>query len=169
MTDWTPQDDWSQVKVGDPVRVMRAEQMLTGEVVDRFYMNDMTQPYALALRVEVVAGTIKIGHIGWQLSVPAKPAVELPTEPGAYLDTKGEAWSLCRAGGWFSHGDGSLTVEYADEEVESVWCRYGPFTKLEPVAVTAKKVLGDVSKFAWADGFMPQLRELSNKYGVTDD
>jgi len=143
--------------------------MLTGKVAHQFSVNGLTEPYELALKVDGVAGTIKIGRAYWQLSVPAKPAVVLPTEAGAYLDTKGEAWSLCRAGGWFSHGDGSLTVEYADEEVESVWCRYGPFTKLEPVAVTAKKVLEDVSKFAWADGFMPQLRELSNKYGVTDD
>jgi hypothetical protein len=168
MTDWVVQEDWSKVAIGDQVRVVRGDNVLDGKIVDRYVLG-CDEPHAIALLVEGIPSSLHITKLVWTLFVPAKPAVELPTEPGAYLDTKGEAWSLCRAGGWFSHGDGSLTVEYADEEVESVWCRYGPFTKLEPVAVTAKKVLDDVSKFAWADGFMPQLRELSNKYGVTDD
>jgi len=60
MTDWTPQDDWSQVNRGDTVRAMRAEQMLTGEVVDRLFSslfhNDNI--YALVLKVPDLADVL---------------------------------------------------------------------------------------------------------------
>ena len=130
MTDWVAQDDWSQVKIGDTVRAMRAEQMLTGVVVDRFCMNGATEPYSLALRVDRVDGALRIGRSGWQLSVPAKPAVELPTEPGVYLDVDNEVWRLSVFKEW-------VYLEGHHEDPK----QFAPLTKLEPVAVTAKKVL----------------------------
>jgi len=177
MTDWTPQDDWSQVKIGDPVRAMRAEQMLTGEVVDRLFSSLFhgDNIYALVLKVPDLADVLQIHQGYWQLSVPAKPAVELPTDQGAvitwfdgtYFPQIAQLDPGDRGQGWFYESNGDSLFLTAEELIVNIGS--APYTRLEPIAVTAKKVLEDVSKFAWADGFMPQLRELSNKYGVTDD
>jgi hypothetical protein len=160
MTDWTPQDDWSQVKVGDTVRAMRAEQMLTGKVVDRWIKPDTGVPYALVMHLLHSGEQVEVRvRNGWQLSVPAKPAVVLPDEAGAYVDRDGEIWEL-RDGQW-NYGNSRTWP------IRTV-LHYAPFTKLEPIAVTAKKVLAKVSTFAWADGFMPQLRAVAEEFGVTE-
>ena len=65
----------------------------------------------------------------------AKPKVELPTEPGIYqYGTHGETVALLRTGDWYCHGDGSLGWEMTLEDVAD----FGPYTRLEPRAETAK-------------------------------
>jgi len=125
MTDWTPQDDWSQVKVGDTVRAMRPQQMNTGVVVDRYVVGAFSSEEVISLFVEItgVGKQVELVRTYWQLSVPAKPAVVLPTEPGHYVDRTGSGWNIRE------DATSSLPEENA------------PYTRLEPIAVTAKKVI----------------------------
>ena len=154
MTDWTPQEDWSTVEVGDQVRVTRAGAMFTGAVED--VLSRSLSPrldrevYGLELNSDVLTRPQTIFANEWSLSVPEKPAVVLPTEIGVYVDCNG-------------------AIATVSDKYNFCFPQDAPFKKLEPVAVTAKKVLDDVSKFAWADGFMPQLRALGIKYGSIDE
>lgn len=137
MSEWVPQDDWSQVKVGDTVRVKSRAMLLEGAVIDLYalagvgYVNYFVEIGTLNLQAPVTVSD------DWSLFVPAKPAVELPNEPGWYLDNKGDVWELQKetvnyVRRWFFNG------EY-QTEFDAIGCT--PFTKLEPVAATAKKVL----------------------------
>ena len=159
MTDWVPQDDWSQVKVGDPVRAMRAEQMLTGKVVDRLFGESTIEDnvYAIVLEVPDLADVLTIHHGYWQLSVPAKPAVELPTEPGVYYGSQFGAdvpFFLKANGVWRT----SATRVHAPE-------RHMPLVKLEPVTVTAKKVIEFIESDLTCDSYDTARKE----FGVSDD
>ena len=158
MTDWTPQDDWSQVKVGDQVRVMRAEQMLTGVVDFRYFSNSFNSDnvYAVALKVPDLADVLTIHHGYWQLSVPAKPAVELPTEPGYYLNTHSELAVRQINGSW--RNDRDITIGPMEMEARA------PYKKLEPVAVTAKKVIEFIESDLSCDSYDTARKE----FGVTE-
>jgi len=170
MTDWTPQDDWSQVNRGDTVRAVRAEQMLTGKVIDRLFSESTIEDnvYAIVLEVPDLADVLTIHHGYWQLSVPAKPAVELPTEPGSVI-----MWSRDRllyfaylegSGLWDIDGTNYSERDLFGEIKDSV------FILMEPVAVTAKKVL-DSMKAEWEQQYtFAAAYELECKrWGVTDD
>jgi len=128
-TDWTPQEDWSTVKVGDQVRVTRDGGMLTGKAKRIHVMNDRSTGIEVAFTEQ--AGTRFLAWSDeWTLSVPAKPAVVLPTVPGIYMDCDetSSVWEVDKNGRMSVIGGyGHIPEEYA------------PFTKLEPVAVTAKK------------------------------
>jgi hypothetical protein len=86
----------------------------------------------------------------WSLFVEAPPAVVLPVGPGYFLDREGDLWNL---------GKGELTE-----------LRYAPFTRLEPVPETAKKVLDQVRKLyipgPWVE---KKLGEIAAKFGVGVD
>jgi hypothetical protein len=160
MTDWTPQDDWSQVKVGDPVRAMRAQQMLTGKVVDRYVLSDGAVA-SLFVEITEVGEQIELDHDYWQLSVPAKPAVVLPDEPGIYV----------------SHNEPPSPViihkivdgRWVDADDENYLTEAGvialmPLTKLEPVAVTAKNVIEFIDTYPFSDALDAARKE----FGVTE-
>jgi len=158
MTDWVPQDDWSQVKVGDTVRAMRAEQMLTGKVIDRLFSESTIEDavYAIVLEVPDLADVLTIHHGYWQLSVPAKPAVELPDEPGIYLTSAETVVELEADGRWFDRVDNLMSYKRVSDAA--------PFTRLEPVAVTAKKVLHFFEHDMSDDVFEAARKE----FGVTE-
>jgi hypothetical protein len=154
MTDWVAQDDWSKVAIGDQVRATCEGQMLTGEVVD-------TLPGAIkrAAVIHIQTGAFhrspRVVEGIWQLFVPAKPAVLLPTEPGHYVDRTGNGWNI-REG-----ATSSLPEENA------------PYTRLEPVAVTAKKVLDRLLRYETSPGGYykfqyteDQLRSIFSDFGV---
>tara|TARA_R110002124_G_scaffold163088_5_gene330414 strand:- start:2638 stop:3126 length:489 start_codon:yes stop_codon:yes gene_type:complete len=162
MTDWTPQDDWSLLKVGDTVRAEREGCVITGKVIDRYRCPYDTETYALIVRVAGLVDSFRLDRPEWQLSVPAKPAVELPTEPGHYLDREGNGWHIRKG------ATSSLPEEWA------------PYTRLEPVAVTAKKVLQDVriALQCMRDGTRPNgefiintndIDKIATRFGVSDD
>ena len=160
MTDWIEQDDWSKVEAGDTVRVTQEEgQLLIGKVAF-LYSSPSRVGRGFELEAHSVPSSLHILESEWTLWVPAKPAVVLPTEPGWYLDNVGVPWELGRDGCWW--------LALANNHERLTWGHmgeYAPMVRLAPVAETAKKVLNDVSTFAWADGFMPQLRALGIKYG----
>jgi len=80
MTDWITQEDWSTVELGDTIRVTSNGAMLTGEVVSI----GINGHGSVGINSELLRGTAKIMLDEWSLSVPAKPAVELPTLAGVY-------------------------------------------------------------------------------------
>jgi len=158
MTEWITQDDWSTVKVGDQVRVTHESGDELKGYVDWVFNGLDDDVHRIQIEVPSLPESVEIRDSEWFLSVPAKPAVVIPAEPGWYLDPQQDIWKLNAAGDWHCLLSPNDTPD-----------NYAPFTRLEPVAVTAKKVLDDVSKYAWADGFMPQLRALGIKYGSIDE
>jgi hypothetical protein len=153
MTSWIAQNDWSEVHVNDEVRVTRDGGMLTGKIGDLHKFSN-GEIHALALLVHGLVGSIHITHLVWSLFVPAKPAVVLPTEPGHYVDRTGNGWNI-REG-----ATSSLPEENA------------PYTRLEPVVVTAKKVLDAIDDL-WTPGnirdFTPHhSRRIAEQFGITE-
>ena len=65
----------------------------------------------------------------------AAAVVVLPTEPGIYQDNGGDPWELTDFGWVF--GDQVMSPD-----------KFAPFTRLEPVSETAKKVLTALNDFA---------------------
>jgi hypothetical protein len=160
MTDWVVQEDWYEVAVGDQVRVVRGDNVLDGKIVYRYQLGN-AEVYAIGLLVDSISGSLRITNEVWTLFVPAKPAVVLPTEPGLYLSpVEGGPWvfQLSEYGDWklintnspFPIGDGHLE-------------RNAPFTKLEPVAVTAKKVIEFIDAYPFTDA----LDAVRTEFGVS--
>ena len=86
----------------------------------------------------------------------ATPKVVLPNEPGVYKDREGDIWVLDLHGEWMcptSPYDNHRALEYA------------PFTRLEPVPVTAKKVLAAVRK-VWPLYNHSELDEIAADLGI---
>jgi hypothetical protein len=108
--------------------------------------------YALVLKVPDLADVLQIHQGYWQLSVPAKPAVVLPDEAGHYLDRKGGGWEILQG------ATSSLPQELA------------PYTRLEPIAVTAKKVLDWIESAEWSPNVqLPGLLSATrHEFGVTE-
>ena len=157
MTEWITQEDWSTVKVGDQVLVTCEGGAFAGTVVGKFIKS-------LTIRVFGTSEPIDVFSRDWSLSVPAKPAVVLPTERGIYLDRYAMLWTheMLNGGLVFRHAGKSWKRSEA--------ARYGPFTKLEPVAVTAKKVLDRLRyrlpAFEW---FGSLADDICDEFGVTDE
>ena len=97
---------------------------------------------------------------GWTVTTIERATPPLPTEPGWYLTSDDVAVYLADDGYW--------TVPSTYGQTGEEMAKYGPFTRLEPVPVTAKRVLDAVSTFAWADGFTAQLETVAKRFGVTE-
>ena len=163
MNEWITEEDWSTVKIGDQVRVKRNGGMLTGEVIYRLG-RECDPPWGIELDVATLAEYLTIKRSEWSLFVPAKPAVVLPTERGIYLDRYSMLWT-------HEMLNGGLVFRHAGESWErSDAARYAPFTRLEPVAVTAKKVLDRLRyrlpAFEW---FGSLADDICDEFGVTDE
>ena len=93
---------------------------------------------------------------GFTLSIIEKAAavVVLPTEPGWYLDKDKDIWTLTDSGTWID--------EWGNLEDPKRWA---PLTRLEPVSVTAKKVLDRVRK-VWPLYNDRDLEVLAAEFGV---
>lgn len=156
MTDWTPQDDWSLVKEGDIVRVENSDNSLAGIVTNVF---GSVGNFAAGIEIKVYSllGTTFIDPRDWSLSVPAKPAVELPTEAGIYVSYNEPPSPVIvhklTHGDWVDAGDENYLE---DDTVIALM----PLTRLEPVAVTAKKVID-----LFHSGV--SITHIGNQFGVT--
>jgi len=158
MTDWITQEDWSTVELGDTIRVTSNGAMLTGEVVSI----GINGHGSVGINSELLRGTAKIMLDEWSLSVPAKPAVELPTLAGVY-------YGSCFGNGVpFYLGDDGKWRTWSKEVHDPA--RHMPLTRLEPVAVTAKKVLDRLRyrlpAFEW---FGSLADDICDEFGVTDE
>ena len=173
MSEWTPQDDWSQVKVGDTVRAEREGCVITGEVIDRYRRPYDTETYALIVRVAGLVDSFRLDRPEWQLSVPAKPAVELPTEAGTVVRTRDFAvWQIFKGGLWLNTATGNAEAFTPESFAERI-ARYGSgFEVLEPVAVTAKKVINHIGEIVDSKRFSniySVLGEAEKEFGVIND
>ena len=171
MTEWITEEDWSTVKVGDQVRVTRETATLMGAV--EALLSTPEGVYGLMLDTGMFYQKLPVILQEWSLFVPAKPPVELPTEVGFYLDKNGALATLNNGGIWRdSYEDFIQTLDIR---------AYAPFTKLEPVAVTAKKVLdrvraqiiasdqGNHDGIGTRDSFRSMVQVLSVEFGVEVD
>ncbi len=146
------------IHVGDLVEIRKGERVIRDRVVPSIPGN----------AVGLLGGTIQFYlNDGYTLHLieRAKPKIELPTEPGWYLDGEGDAWTLKLESGsykrWF----------YEDIfRTETEARRYAPFTRLEPVPVTAKRVLDRLANF-WEFGppkaFQDEFNDIAAEFGVT--
>ena len=174
MTEWITEDDWSTVKLGDQVRVTHEGGDELKGYVDWVFNGLDDDIHRIYLDVPALPESVEIRDSEWFLSVPAEPAVVIPPEPGVYSDRDGITWQLF--GRIYAdenqHQWQMIGIPQSLEIVESC----APFTKLEEVAVTAKKVLGEVE--AWAFGpaldgapneITDTLKRLRERFGVTDE
>jgi len=170
MTEWIAQDDWSTVRKNQHVRVIRQQSEVVGAVTR---MNDLIDgSIGLCIQIETHTPTEIIVWDGdWDLYVPAKPAVVLPTEPGAYYDSSITAvglWIVTPTGELVCSAHGVKCGRYEERET------FAPFTRLEPVAETAKKVLDAVDKGASVRSRSIEITDLviqdiAAQFGITDD
>ena len=141
---------------GDLVEAVKGESLIRARLVQR--------PDALWLGAG--GSTVQYYEIlGYTITVIAKaaPVVVLPTEPGAYMCSRGSLWVLNGNHDWldFSAGTGGVNNQAAANPF------YHPFTPLAPVSETAKKVLDRVRK-VWPLYNDRDLEVLAAEFGVTE-
>ena len=122
--------NWTDIKSGEPVRIQSEYGSIEGKAVHvdddntsvlvQYLLTNSTRVHRLA---------------GMQVFVKAAPVVVLPTEPGIYQDCEGDPWRLGRLGWKLLTSDPPDAFKPED---------HVPFTRLEPVSETAKKVLDRV-------------------------
>ena len=147
---WVAEEDWGTVSRGDLVQFTRGKESVTVLVIGS---NPLT-PW-----ISFRNGCCYRAD-GCSLFVQAPPAIVLPTEPGCYLDKDGSVWTI--------------TTRFPFRE--DLHARHAPFTRLEPVPETAKKVL-DAVDAAWMRGHhmgdgsashrFEVVRSLRAEFGVT--
>ena len=109
----------------------------------------------------------------WSLLARPKPAVVLPTEPGVYVDKVGDLWVIgelpelvCLTSG------GHDELERLDDGADFYPGNFAPFTKLEPVAQIAERVLDAAMLTMRPTGFMGiagvvnKFKALAEEFGV---
>jgi hypothetical protein len=146
--EWVAESDWSKVTVGQKVRLVNPAGTVTGKVA--FVRQDFVGLFRIVLEG---LGTVWYADT-WSLFVEAPPAVVLPTEPGNYLDKDGTAWRI--------------TARFPFRE--DLHARHSPFTRLEPVPETAKKVLDRIRSLG-APGWnlLYHLDQIAAEFGVKVD
>lgn len=158
--------DWAKVEVGQRARVVDGAGSIEG-IVESVGGHVHTAA-SLLIKFGTGASSRVYSHSGSTLYVEAPPKVELPTEPGWYrgYDQLAEvAFVTELRDGKFWRGHYG-TGEYGDVE------RFAPFTRLEPVAETAKKVLDRVAAVAKGRAGNPwnagaTLSAVAAEFGVT--
>jgi len=131
----------SEYNEGDLVEAVKGERLVRGRV----YLP--AGPFG-AEAIEG-GGTLRwYESEGFTLTVieKAAPKVVLPSEPGHYIDHESDLWTVT------TNGRGDPEWHHLGNFVPlDQLPRYAPFTKLEPVSETAKKVLDIVRKNQWAN------------------
>jgi hypothetical protein len=140
MSDWIAESDWSKVKHNDFVKFERGKESLIVMATSHH-----EEPY-----IDYRGGTC-FQTAGWSLFVEEPPAVVLPIEPGHYLDKDGTAWRI--------------TARFPFRV--DLHARHAPFTRLEPVSETAKKVLDRVLAVTEAVAGCPTVSP--NMHRVVDE
>jgi hypothetical protein len=148
--EWVVESDWTKVEAGQRVKLTNAESIVFGRRI-RFNPN---LPLLFEVRPDGAGWYLPFDlEDSWSLFVQAPPAVVLPTEPGGYLDKNGTAWQI--------------TARFPFRE--DLHAKYAPFTRLEPVPETAKKVLDRVSEILRGISLPNEFGSLGAEFGVEVD
>ena len=128
---------------GDLVEAVKGERRIRDRVVtltdDLLFTRG---PYLGSPSLFVLSTLASYAHAGYVLTLIEKATPPLPTEPGWYSDKDEDIWRLDATDRWAHKG-----YPYSPEQVAA----YAPLTHLEPVDVTAKRVLNRVLDI-WAFG-----------------
>jgi hypothetical protein len=132
--EWTP-GRWDRIKPGDRVKLVHndGEQAIIGDAANNYSAEQPSFTNLGGSYTGILA--FHSDQSPWALFVPAKPA--LPTEPGVYLDFEGDAWLLTQGGSWRIAASGMEAAPITSLLKPGL---YVPFTRLEPVAETAKRM-----------------------------
>lgn len=103
-----------------------------------------------------VKGLIRDGFI---ITVLEKALPKIPTEPGYYFDKEGDSWRI------YTTHEGLYRV--ADGHMESRL--HAPFTRLEPVPETAKKVIEAVQSHGSYWPGSASLDEIAAEFGAVTE
>lgn len=128
----------SEYNVGDLVEAVRGEDVARSRLVQSRFKANTGEP---GLFLEKFPGipyvnSDEAGRRGWTFRVIEKTAPPLPTEPGWYLSCDGFPWEVQTN----EHGSPEW---YCDNSFVAlnVATQYAPFTRLEPVPATARRVI----------------------------
>ena len=112
--EWIPEDDWGTVKVGDLVKLENGEESAAFRVI-------LVGKYPSQW---VKSPSNAFSSCDWTLFVQKPGPVQIVPAVGYYFDKDGDLFNF-------------------DEEdiISRNWAKYAPFTRLEPVPETAKKIL----------------------------
>lgn len=156
---WVP-GDWDKVKAGDFVRFERDHE------VHQFRLRTVTTssrgiedrdmfPYGAFDKVS-----------GWSLFVEAPPKVQLPTEAGTIISWEAPHFTglavLEKPNQWLYNGV-NLNDSAMAAEIDGA-----PFTRLAPVAETAKKLFDRVERYLHSAAPIAALNDLRHEFGVTN-
>lgn len=123
---------------GDLVEAVKGDTVIRGRLVVLYGVG--SNP-VIDITLPIKTDVVHLKANGYKVTVieKAAPKVVLPSEPGHYLDKDSDVWALTTNG----HGDPEWHLLGGFVRLEKV-VGYAPFTKLEPVSETAKKVLDAV-------------------------
>lgn len=144
----------SEYNEGDLVEAVKGDCTIRGRLV----------PSQVGLRLEDAGWSIAGFEMDrWAVTVIEKAAPKLPDEPGVYIESgkpvsHASIWTLAPNGKWLC----AANAKYDGRAAE-----FAPFTRLEPVPVTAKKVLDEVRGHGtfWAGA--KTLDDIAKQFGVT--
>ena len=145
----------SEYREGDKLTFQRRTSRVTG-VVARHGLTVIVE--------EFDAVTIAwLKDSGWSVVDVERATPPLPTEPGIYSDVDGDIWLLSLTRVWTI-----LTDEHRARITDDVAPEDGaPFTRLEPVPATAKRVLDRVRTLFGAGALMlAEVDEIVAEFGV---
>lgn len=149
-----------EFKEGDLVEAVKGETVVRGRLVeplksaDDFWVGDSTK---------LLSG---LRYCGFAVSLVERAQPELPTEPGIYLDGRGNVAQLTAdttdyEERWFN--------EYGQYMTHTEVRERAPFTRLEPVADTARKVLDRVrGLFGEGALMLNEVDDIAEEFGVAE-
>jgi len=133
-----------QFKEGDLVEAVEGENIVRGRLSTDACSGD------LYMHGWAIKPLLRDGYTLTLIDRP-KPKVELPTEPGVYIDKDGDPWP------------------FKSQSLDPKWA---PYTRVEPVPVTAKRVFERIESVYGEDYFHNSNESwnlVAREFGVTND
>ena len=157
-------NDMTEYNEGDLVEAVKGETVIRGPLVN---ICGLGRSLCLKLTLGIETDLIHLEANGFTITVieKAAPVVVLPTKPGAYMSNRGSLWVLDDNHHWLDFSAWSGNVN----NVAAANPAYHPFTRLEPVSETAKKVLralGDWWDFAPPANVTAAIIDIAAKFGA---
>jgi hypothetical protein len=168
--EWVP-GQWNDIRRGFRVRITDSYGSIEG-VADHVNYNETPAPPSVLIAFSQSSTVRVYRNDTTQVFVEAPTKPELPTEPGMYSEPEPDQTSQ---GGYHTDGLRFFYLNANSNWVDVGWgdplSVDGPFTRLEPVAETAKKVLDAIDNL-WEPGQQRYLTyghtaKIAADFGVT--